>query len=114
MNEDLSAQVMLLSPLAAVGLGLLIAQVAGLALHRHGIPRLYGAVIAGLVLGVSGLGVLDAALLGQFQELFNAASALVLFDVGRKMDLGWLLRSGREGGALLLATVLRGVAAALG
>ena len=43
MNEDLSAQVMLLSPLAAVGLGLLIAQVAGLALHRHGIPRLYGA-----------------------------------------------------------------------
>jgi Kef-type K+ transport system membrane component KefB len=82
--------------------------VAGVAIQARGLPKLYGAVIAGLVLGVSGFGLVDAPLLSQFQELFNAASALVLFEVGRKMDLAWLWRSGRQGGALVLGCVLRG------
>ena len=98
----------LLSPLAVIGAGLLLSQVIGVLLQARGWPKLYGAVIAGLILGVSGLGLVDAALLSQFQELFNAASALVLFEVGRKMDLAWLWRSGRQGGALLLGCVLRG------
>ena len=103
----------LLSPLAVVGAGLLLSQVIGVAIQARGLPKLYGAVIAGLILGVSGFGLVDAALLSQFQELFNAASALVLFEVGRKMDLAWLWRSGRQGAALLVGCVLRGVATLL-
>ena len=101
----------LMSPLAVIGAGLLLSQVIGVAMQARGWPKLYGAVIAGLILGASGLGMVDAALLSQFQELFNAASALVLFEVGRKMDLAWLWRSGRQGGVLLLGTVLRGAGA---
>lgn len=97
------------SPLAVVGAGLLLSQVIGVLLQARGIPRLYGAVAAGLVLGVSGFGLVDAALLSQFQELFNAASALVLFEVGRKMDLAWLWRSGRQGVVLVTGCVLRGL-----
>lgn len=104
------AQLWLLSPLAVIGAGLLVAQIMGLWLHAKGVPKLYGAVIAGLLLGVSGLGLIDAPLLSQFQELFNAAAALVLFEVGRKMDLVWLWRSGREGLSLVLACLLRGLA----
>lgn len=110
MSEDVAnMQLWLLSPLAIIGAGLLLSQVIGVAMQARGLPRLYGAVIAGLILGVSGLGLVDAPLLAQFQELFNAASALVLFEVGRKMDLAWLWRSGRQGGSLVLGCVLRGL-----
>ncbi|QYF93674.1 cation:proton antiporter [Massilia sp. PAMC28688] len=112
MSDNLtSLQLWLLSPLALIGAGLLLAQAFGLALQSRGLPKLYGAVAAGLLLGVSGLNLVDAPLVAHFQELFNAASALVLFEVGRKMDLAWLWRSKREGAALAGSCLLRGVAA---
>lgn len=103
------AEIWLLSPLAVIGAGLLLSQIVGLALQSRGIPKLYGAVIAGLILGVSGIGMIDAPLMSQFQELFNAAAALVLFEVGRRMDLAWLWKSGRQGASLVIACVLRGL-----
>jgi Kef-type K+ transport system membrane component KefB len=108
INESTDLPLWMLSPLAVVGAGLLLSQVFGIVLQARGLPKLYGAVLAGLILGVSGFGLVDAALMQQFQELFNAASALVLFEVGRKMDLAWLWRSGRQGTALVLGCVLRG------
>ncbi|MGJ9417923.1 cation:proton antiporter [Massilia sp. CMS3.1] len=96
------------SPLAIIGAGLLLSQMFGVLLHRRGVPRLYGAVAAGLILGVSGFGLVDAALLTYFQELLNAASALVLFEAGRKMDLAWLWRSRAQGLSLVLGCLLRG------
>ncbi len=108
MNDPADLPLWLMSPLAVIGAGLLLSQVFGVVMQARGLPKLYGAVLAGLLLGVSGFGMVDAALLEQFQELFNAASALVLFEVGRKMDLVWLWRSGRQGAALLFGCVLRG------
>ena len=108
MNEPGDLPLWLMSPLAVIGAGLLLSQVFGVVMQARGLPKLYGAVLAGLILGVSGFGMVDNALLEQFQELFNAAMALVLFEVGRKMDLAWLWRSGRQGAALLLGCVLRG------
>ncbi|MBQ5950280.1 cation:proton antiporter [Massilia sp. ST3] len=113
MSDELSTSIWLLSPLAVLGAGLMLALVLGLLLQRFKVPKLYGAVIAGLLLGATGLDMIDRALLTQFQELLNAAAALVLFEVGRKMDLAWLLRSGRQGLTLVLATILRGAATAV-
>lgn len=113
MNDDLNTPLWLLSPLAVLGGGLMLALVIGLTLQRFKVPKLYGAVLAGLLLGSTGGGLIDRALLTQFQELLNAAAALVLFEVGRKMDLAWLLKSGRQGGSLLLATLARWVAVAI-
>lgn len=113
MNEELTTPLWLLSPLAVLGAGLMLALVLGMLLQRFKVPKLYGAVLAGLLLGATGGNLIDRPLLAQFQELLNAASALVLFEVGRKMDLAWLLRSGRQGGSLLLATLARCVAVAL-
>jgi len=110
MNDD-SLPLFLFSPLAIIGAGLLLSQVIGVLMQKRGLPRLYGAVVAGLILGVSGLGVVDGALLTYFQELLNAASALVLFEAGRKMDLAWLWRSRAQGASLALGCVLRGGAA---
>lgn len=111
MNETSSLPLFLFSPLAIIGAGLLLAQIFGVLLQRRGVPRLYGAVAAGLILGVSGFRLVDTALLSYFQELLNAASALVLFEAGRKMDLAWLWRSRAQGLSLLLGCVLRGACA---
>lgn len=113
MNEEMNMPLWLLSPLAVLGAGLMLALVIGVTLQRFKVPKLYGAVLAGLLLGSSGFGLIDRPLLTQFQELLNAAAALVLFEVGRKMDLAWLLKSGRQGGSLLLATIARWVAVAV-
>src|SRR5437764_705538 len=113
MNDELSTPLFLLSPLAVLGAGLMVALVIGLTLQRFQVPKLYGAVLAGLALGASGAGLIDRALLTQFQELMNGAAALVLFEVGRKMDLAWLFKSGRQGGSLLLATLARGAGASV-
>jgi Kef-type K+ transport system membrane component KefB len=113
MNEALLTPLWLLSPLAVLGAGLMLALVLGMLLQRVKVPRLYGAVIAGLLLGATGVEAIDRPLLAQFQELLNAAAALVLFEVGRKMDLVRLLRSGRQGGSLLLATFARLAAVAV-
>lgn len=110
MNDDIgNLPLFLFSPLAIIGAGLLLSQVIGVLMQKRNLPRLYGAVLAGLILGVSGLGLIDATLLTYFQELLNAASALVLFEAGRKMDLAWLWRSRAQGLALLMGCVLRGV-----
>ena len=89
MNDELATPLWLLSPLAALGAGLMLALVIGVTIQRFQVPKLYGAVAAGLLLGASGAGLIDRALLAQFQELLNGAAALVLFEVGRKMDLAW-------------------------
>lgn len=111
MNDMSSLPLFLFSPLAIIGAALLLSQMFGVLLHRRGVPRLYGAVAAGLLLGVSGLGLVDTALLTYFQELLNAAAALVLFEAGRKMDLVWLLRSRAQGLSLALGCLLRGACA---
>jgi Kef-type K+ transport system membrane component KefB len=111
MNETSSLPLFLFSPLAIIGAGLLLSQIFGVLLQRRRVPRLYGAVLAGLILGVSGFGLVDNALLTYFQELLNAASALVLFEAGRKMDLAWLWRSREQGLSLVLGCVLRGACA---
>jgi Kef-type K+ transport system membrane component KefB len=111
MNDSSTLPLFFFSPLAIIGAGLLLAQMFGVLLQRRGVPRLYGAVAAGLILGISGFGLVDTALLSYFQELLNAASALVLFEAGRKMDLVWLWRSRAQGASLLLGCVLRGACA---
>jgi len=111
MSDSSTLPLFFFSPLAIIGGGLLLAQMFGVLLERRGVPRLYGAVAAGLILGVSGFGLVDSALLTYFQELLNAASALVLFEAGRKMDLVWLWRSRAQGLSLLLGCMLRGACA---
>ena len=60
MNDELSTPLWLLSPLAVLGAGLMLALVLGLLLQRFKVPKLYGAVIAGLLLGSTGLNMMTA------------------------------------------------------
>jgi Kef-type K+ transport system membrane component KefB len=90
------------SPLALFGL-LLIAGVIGGELVRRvlKLPRIIGYVGTGMLLGTSGVGLLDAKLLDEASIFVEIALGLILFELGLRLDFAWLRRD-----RLLLATGL--------
>jgi len=70
------------------------------------LPRITGWAAAGLALGPGGWGPIDQPLLDELVVLADIALGLVLFELGTRLDLGWLRRSP--------ALALMGVAEALG
>lgn len=81
------------SPLALFGL-LLLAGLAGGELVKRvlRLPRIVGYVLIGLALGASGLNVLDAGMVKESWIFVDIALGLILFELGRRLDLMWLKR----------------------
>jgi Kef-type K+ transport system membrane component KefB len=57
------------------------------------VTRIVGYVAVGAALGPSALGLVDAGALIAFRPLVDIAVGLVLFDLGQRVDLGWLRRN---------------------
>lgn len=90
---------------AAGGLGLLVlVALAGgeLAQRWLRLPRLCGYVLAGAALGPGGLGWLPAPLASDLRPLLLLGLALLLFELGSRVDLRWL----RHNPSLLLLSVV--------
>jgi Kef-type K+ transport system membrane component KefB len=81
------------NPVLLFGL-LLLAGFAGGELVQRGLrlPRITGYVLAGLVLGTSGLGLIDKRLAGEAQMFVNIGLGIILFELGRRLDFKWLWR----------------------
>lgn len=81
-------------PLAWIAAMLLVAVVAGEAGERFlRLPRVVGYVAAGVLLGPQALGFVDAATLRGLSVFLDVAIGVVLFELGRRVDLGWLVRN---------------------
>src|SRR6476661_7813623 len=80
-------------PLLLFGV-LLIAGVAGGELVHRAVrlPRITGYVLTGMVFGPDALGVLNEKLLIQSWIFVDIALGLVLFELGRRLHLRWLVR----------------------
>ncbi len=81
------------NPVLLFGL-LLLAGLAGGELMRRvlRLPRIVGYVLIGLALGSSGLDLLDREMVKESWIFVDIALGLILFDLGRRLDLGWLKR----------------------
>ena len=79
------------NPLALFGLLLLAGLIGGEFVKRtlH-LPRITGYVLMGMLLG--GLGLLDDKLIDEAWIFVDIALGLVLFELGRRLDLRWLRR----------------------
>jgi NhaP-type Na+/H+ or K+/H+ antiporter len=53
------------------------------------LPRITGFVAAGLVLGPGVLGLLDQTMLGELSLFVDISLGLILFELGRRLDLRW-------------------------
>lgn len=87
--------------------GLLLAGLLGGELaHKLKLPRLLGWILTGLLLGQVGPHLSPRLslepLLGETRLFFDIAVGLILFDLGRRLDLSWLQRDR----ALLAASLL--------
>jgi Kef-type K+ transport system membrane component KefB len=77
-----------------VGVLLLVAMLAGEAMRRWlRVPRILGYLIVGAVLGPQATGLVDANTLREFRVLVDIAVGLLLFELGQRVDLGWLRRN---------------------
>jgi NhaP-type Na+/H+ or K+/H+ antiporter len=78
-------------PVLLFGL-LLLAGIAGGELVKRALklPRIVGYMLTGLLLGASGLNMLDQPLLDESWIFLEIALGLVLFELGRRLHLDWL------------------------
>src|SRR5688572_18074116 len=82
------------SRLLRFGLLVLVAMAAGELCDRWlRLPRVLGFVVAGVVLGPSASAVITTDTLFEFRVLFHVTLGLVLFELGQRVDLGWLRRN---------------------
>lgn len=56
------------------------------------LPRITGFVAAGLILGPGVLGLLDQTMLGELSIFVDISLGLILFELGRRLDLRWFTR----------------------
>jgi Kef-type K+ transport system membrane component KefB len=84
---------LLLNPLACFGLALVIAIVSGELASRLHLPRISAYVMTGMLLGFArGIPQL-ADMFPAAHRVFELAFALLLFELGQRIDLGWLRRN---------------------
>lgn len=83
-----------LTQLALFGVLLVAGLVAGEAVRRYaGLPRITGYVLIGAALGPSGSGLLDENALFELRLLVDVSIGLVVFELGTRLDVGWLRRN---------------------
>jgi Kef-type K+ transport system membrane component KefB len=89
--------------LALFSLLLVVGLLIGEWLHaRVGWPRVIGYVLAGTIFGPSLLGWISIEALAQARPIADAALGLLMLEVGRRLDLGWL----RHNPELLRSTLI--------
>src|SRR5260221_4781900 len=76
---------------------LLVAGVVGgeIAKRAFLLPRITGYAVAGLALGPDGFALLGRPMLDELRVFADISIGLILFELGHRIDLGWLKRSPR-------------------
>lgn len=65
---------------------------AGELLRRARLPRLTGYILVGLLLGDSGLRLIDVSVQAQMRVFIDVGLGLLLFELGQRLDLQWMRR----------------------
>jgi Kef-type K+ transport system membrane component KefB len=103
LPKDLSAQGPLLWFGALVLAGMLAGELLARGLH---LPRVVGFVAAGILLGPQLSGLIDRDTLFELRGFLDIARGLVLFELGQRVDFGWLRRNPWLLGTSLLEAAL--------
>lgn len=74
--------------------GILLVGLAGgeLAARTRLLPRITGYILIGMLLGPGGLALLNPEMLAVSRLVIDISLGLILFELGRRLDFGWLRR----------------------
>jgi len=72
---------------------LIVAAVLGELARLLRLPRLLGYVVAGMLIGPDGSGLMTSAAVSDLRALVDVALGLLLFELGHWLDLSWLRRN---------------------
>lgn len=110
MDDSLFVQAMLLlksNQLACLGVSLVLAVLFAEGLHRLlSLPAISGYLLAGLLLGIPNIRLLDASSIQHLSIFSDMATGVLLFELGRQLDWHWL-RSERR---LLILILIESIA----
>jgi len=96
-----------MTPLLSFGVLLVVGALGGYLAHRWSwLPSITGFMLVGLLVGPSGLGLLDYDTLKEARILVDIALALILYRLGSSLDLRFIRRSPRIVAVALIESAL--------
>lgn len=95
------------NPLVAFGLLLILGVIGGqFATRITRLPAVTGYILTGLIIGPAGVGLIQQNVLDEASLFIQLGFGLALFEIGRRMDFGWLVREGALLGTCILGAVV--------
>ncbi|NEZ45827.1 cation:proton antiporter [Clostridium niameyense] len=104
-----------MNPFIGVGLALLLGIILGKIMNKFKIPAVAGYVIAGLILGVSGLKIQNAEMLNKLSFISDFALGIIAFNIGSELEVSVIKKLGKPifiiaffeaFGAFILVTII--------
>lgn len=79
-----------------LGIALIIGIIFGKLMNRLKIPSVAGYIIAGLIIGVSGLQIIDSALEEQLAFISDFALGIIAFNIGSELEISVIKKLGKS------------------
>lgn len=84
-----------MNPFIGVGVALLLGIILGKVMNKFKIPAVAGYVIAGLILGVSGLKIQNSEMLNKLSFISDFALGIIAFNIGSELEVSVIKKLGK-------------------
>ncbi len=92
----LNKGVLYMNPFINLGLALIVGVVCGKIMNRFKVPAVAGYIIGGLILGASGLRILNGDTINQLSFLSDFALCVIAFNIGSELELSVIKQLGKS------------------
>lgn len=85
-----------MNPFMGLGIALIIGVLCGKLMNKVKIPSVAGYILAGLIVGVSGLNIIDGDLIEKVSFLSDFALCIIAFNIGSELELSIIKSLGKS------------------
>lgn len=85
-----------MNPFISLGISLILGIILGRLLNKLNVPAVAGYIIAGLIMGISGLNILDSTIIENLSFLSDLALGIIAFNIGSELKLPVIRKLGKS------------------
>jgi Kef-type K+ transport system membrane component KefB len=85
-----------MNPFISLGLAVIVGVLFGKLMNRFKIPAVAGYIIAGLLIGTSGLSVINSEMLGKLSFISDFALGIIAFNIGSELEASVIKKLGKS------------------